>query len=109
MTGEHSRREDTIQRLAGLDPTMASRLRAMDNARGDSSAPPLGFSIGDSVVVKGLSGAKELNGLRGVIKRWIPAQSRFEIKFEAKDETKAIKPENLLMPGACNSAMFCLS
>merc|ERR1712079_459228 len=58
MTGEQTRREETIQRLAGLDPNMAARLRFMEASQRRNPPLPPDFSLGDSVVVHGLSGAK---------------------------------------------------
>eukprot|EP00929_Paragymnodinium_shiwhaense_P036391 TRINITY_DN19510_c0_g3_i1.p2 TRINITY_DN19510_c0_g3~~TRINITY_DN19510_c0_g3_i1.p2 ORF type:complete len:656 (-),score=195.32 TRINITY_DN19510_c0_g3_i1:150-2117(-) len=58
----------------------------------------MGLVVGDYVEIHSLQGAKELNGRRGRIIKFVPETGRFGVKLEgaaAGDDAKAIKPVNL--------------
>merc|ERR1719199_1178584 len=49
-----------------------------------------GPEVGDGVVVHGLKGAPELNGLEGKVLRWVAASGRWEVQIEGVEGTKAL-------------------
>jgi len=54
-----------------------------------------GPEVGDTIVVHGLKGAPELNGLEGKVLKWIASSGRWEVQLEGVDGTKGLKVDNL--------------
>ena len=52
-------------------------------------------TIGDTVEIYGLSGAKELNGRCGTIVAFVQDKQRFGVRLAGGEETKAVKPANV--------------
>lgn len=53
------------------------------------------LKVGDVVEIHGLQGAKELNGRRGRVVKYVEETQRYGVKLEGEEETKAVKPANL--------------
>eukprot|EP00928_Gymnodinium_smaydae_P063772 TRINITY_DN47269_c0_g1_i1.p1 TRINITY_DN47269_c0_g1~~TRINITY_DN47269_c0_g1_i1.p1 ORF type:complete len:233 (+),score=74.50 TRINITY_DN47269_c0_g1_i1:30-701(+) len=68
-------------------------------APGASAAPtaaaPARLQPGARVVVQGLVGAKELNGLPGKVVSYEEAKGRYAVQLSAEGAPKLLKPENL--------------
>mmetsp|Transcript_26033 Transcript_26033/g.82264 ORF Transcript_26033/g.82264 Transcript_26033/m.82264 type:complete len:595 (-) Transcript_26033:112-1896(-) len=56
------------------------------------------LAVGDVVEIHGLQGAKELNGRRGRIVAYVEETSRYGVRLEGDEDTKAVKPSNLRRP-----------
>eukprot|EP00928_Gymnodinium_smaydae_P061594 TRINITY_DN45638_c0_g1_i1.p1 TRINITY_DN45638_c0_g1~~TRINITY_DN45638_c0_g1_i1.p1 ORF type:complete len:541 (+),score=118.57 TRINITY_DN45638_c0_g1_i1:104-1726(+) len=63
-----------------------------DRGGGSSSAE---FRVGDAVEVYGLQGAKELNGRRGVIVKFVEGTDRLGVHLDGDADSKAVRPGNL--------------
>merc|ERR1719491_398253 len=84
----------------GLDMDMLLGLMGKMGKGKGGSAPSdprvsRGPEIGDDIVVHGLKGAAELNGLEGKVVKWIASSCRWEVQLEGVDGTKGLKAENL--------------
>lgn len=53
------------------------------------------FDPGDDVKVEGLKAAKQCNGERGAIIRFLEEEGRFKVKLTNKNHTISIKPQNI--------------
>mmetsp|Transcript_41565 Transcript_41565/g.79603 ORF Transcript_41565/g.79603 Transcript_41565/m.79603 type:complete len:373 (-) Transcript_41565:392-1510(-) len=62
---------------------------------GGSAAEDGQVRIGDYVEVHSLQGAKELNGRRGRIVAFVDETSRYGVRLDGDDDTKAVRPANL--------------
>mmetsp|Transcript_86979 Transcript_86979/g.246588 ORF Transcript_86979/g.246588 Transcript_86979/m.246588 type:complete len:480 (+) Transcript_86979:181-1620(+) len=56
------------------------------------------FQHGDKVVLEGLKGAAELNGLLAEVQSWIPAKGRYEVALADSGAVKSVKADNLITP-----------
>ena len=79
------------------DESTTAQSDTADSVSSSWSRSQLGsdFVAGDSVVVHGLQSSQLLNGLEGVIIRFVPASGRFEVQVHGIEGTKGIKPDNL--------------
>ena len=59
------------------------------------SASIASFHSGDEVMVIGLQSACHLNGSRGTIVQYVQATSRYEVRIQGHQGTKALKVANL--------------
>ena len=85
-----------VSMLATMDsstPAPADKLIGTDAPLGVAQGSDL--TIGETVEIFGLSGAKELNGRRGTIVTFVKDRQRVGVRLVGDEETKAVKPANV--------------
>jgi hypothetical protein len=76
----------------GTSTSSADQESTQSSEEGFDSIP---LTVGVAVVIHGLQGAKELNGRRGWVVKYLDDRARFSVKLKGEDGTKAVKKANL--------------
>ena len=70
----------------------------------DRALEHLKFKQGDSVIVNGLKNSSELNGKRGVVRKWINDQRRYLVKLNSRKKPITILASNLKIDAGSDSS-----
>jgi len=74
---------------------LSNRSRGIHHIAMASITSPAAIPDEAQVEIYGLVGAKELNGRRGRIVKFVEDTQRFAVQLDGEEETKGVKPENL--------------